>query len=279
MNKKIISNIDKEKFNRDGYLCVKNFLQKSDLQNIKKKINKIFKLHYDTKVLPDKIKWSFDSKNKKIIRSQCNVWKSDKMVAKISLSKKIGLVASKLMNWNGTRLNQDSIIWVVPKTGGVSFHQDNPYQDWHTPGKIITCWIPLEKTTINGATLEYAVGSHKWGKGSRLEKFFDKNYKKVIEKKYKKKIFYKKIILNKGDVVFHHGNIWHGSGKNKTNKHRISLSIHLMSEKSKFHKKNVNPMFNHYKKFNSLEMDENFFPIIYSKQNYKISRFIKSYIK
>ena len=68
--------------------------------------------------------------------------------------------------------------------------------------------------------------------------------------------------LKAGSVVFHHGKIWHGSGFNKTSKDRVSLSIHFMDGKSKFHPKIKSPYFNHYKKFNSLDMDESFFPII-----------------
>lgn len=266
-------------FDEKGFIIIKNLIKKNDLNKIKKKINNIFNLKYDTKIHPDKIKWRNSDKNKKIIRSQCNLWKSDLSIAKIAMSKKIGEVAAGLMQWNGTRLNQDSLIWVLPKTGGVSYHQDNPYQDWHTPGKIITAWAPLDDTSENGATLEYAVGSHKWGNGKRLKSFFSKNHKKIFLSKFKrKKIIFEKIILKKGDVAFHHGDIWHGSGKNNSNKQRISLSLHLMSKDSKFHKSVVNPVFNHYKKFNSLLMDESFFPIIWSKSGQR-SSFIKNYIK
>ena len=85
------------------------------------------------------------------------------------------------MNWNSTRLNQDSIIWVAPKAGCVNFHQDNPYQDWHLPGGVITCWIPLTDTKKNSATLEYLKGSHKNSMSKRLKNFYaKKNYRSSI---------------------------------------------------------------------------------------------------
>ena len=49
------------------------------------------------------------------------------------------------MGWSGIKLGQDSLMWVPPLNGGVSMHQDNPYQDWHTKKQTITCIIALTK--------------------------------------------------------------------------------------------------------------------------------------
>ena len=51
-------------------------------------------------------------------------------------------------------------------------------------------------------------------------------------------------------MVFHHGDMWHGSGFNKTKQDRITLSIHFMNGNSKFHDRIKNPHFNHYKILN-----------------------------
>ena len=163
----------------------------------------------------------------------------------------------------------------------VSFHQDNPYQDWHTPGKIITAWIPITDTGINSGGIEYLPYSHKKKDGKRLDKFFSsKDYRFPLKKKYGKNIIKKIEIIDikAGSIVFHHGDIWHGSGFNETKSDRIALSIHFMNGKSKFHPKIKNPKFNHYKLFDTLKMEESFFPITWSGDN-KVSKFIKSYIR
>ena len=66
-------------------------------------------------------------------------------------------------------------------------------------------------------------------------------------------------------MVFHHGDMWHGSGFNKTKQDRITLSIHFMNGNSKFHNRIKNPHFNHYKILNSSKMDETFFPVTWHK--------------
>ena len=93
------------------------------------------------------------------------------------------------MKWPGTRANQDNIFWVPPGSGTTGFHQDNSYQDWHLPDGIITCWIALSDTLVDGGTLEYVSGSHKWSLNPRIKKFTSpSNYREELDlfvKKYK----------------------------------------------------------------------------------------------
>ncbi len=276
--KKISKNQIKE-FNDNGFLIIKDIIDISKLKKINSIYKKIFNGHYQTEIVPDKVKWKPNRDSLSIPRSLCNVWKSNKNIAQVVCSKTISSIAGQLMNWNSVRLNQDSLIWLVPKAGCVNFHQDNPYQDWHTPGNVITCWIPVTKTNINSGSIEYLVGSNKKKISKRLKNFYSKsNYRSIINKYLKKdesKI--KTMSLDAGSVVFHHGNTWHGSGYNQTSKDRISISIHFMDGKSKFHPKIKSPFFNHYKKFDSLAMEESFFPITWSKKKNKI-RFIDKYL-
>ena len=258
----------KEFFNKNGFVIFENVLNKNDLNKVRKKYKKIFKGHYETGVVPDKIKWVYGRDKNNIPRSVCNAWKSDYDVARVVLSKKIGELVASLQNWTSTRLNQDSLIWVVPGAGSVAFHQDNPYQDWHTPGKVITAWIPLEDTSKEGATLEYLIGSHKNGTTKRLNKFFTNQSYRSISKKLLSnadKFGRHYVVAKKGSVVFHHGDMWHGSGFNKTKHDRITLSIHFMNGNSRFHNRIKNPHFNHYKILNSSKMDETFFPVTWHK--------------
>ena len=173
----MLTAIDIKKFDENGFIEIKKLIDLKDLNKIKKKYKKIFDGKYSTEVVPDKIKWVKGRDANDIPRSLCNVWKSEIDIAKIVLSAKIGEAAAKLSRWKSTKLNQDSLIWVPPKAGTVTFHQDNPYQDWHVPGGVITAWIPIEDTSINGATLEYLIGSHKNKVSRKLKKFLLASFK------------------------------------------------------------------------------------------------------
>jgi ectoine hydroxylase-related dioxygenase (phytanoyl-CoA dioxygenase family) len=266
--KMLITKEQKLFFDTNGFIEIKNVINKNLLKTIKKKYKKIFDGVYETGVVPDKIKWVKGRDPNNIPRSLCNVWKSDNDVKKLVTSKIIGQYAAELSGWKKTKLNQDSLIWVVPKAGVVSFHQDNPYQDWHTPGGVITAWIPLTKTSKNSATLEYLLGSHKNKTSKRLGSFYSiKDYQKIDPKLLKNQENYKRhyVEVDEGTIVFHHGNIWHGSGFNKTSHERISISVHYMNGSSRFSKKIKSPYFNHYKLDKKIIIDNSFFPNIYSK--------------
>ena len=268
-------------FFKNGFLTIDNIVDVKLLRKVEKNYKKIFSGAYSTGVVPDKIKWKQNRDPNNIPRSLCNVWKSNVDVAKIVLLKEISKIAGKLMGWESTRLNQDSLIWVTPGSGCVNYHQDNPYQDWHTPGGVITCWIPLSDTTSDSATLEFLAGSNKLKMSKRLENFYaKKNYRYINKNFFNKRNNFKiePLVLKEGSVSFHHGKTWHGSGFNKTKKDRVALSIHFMNGKSKFHKKIKSPYFNHYKKFDSTTMEESFFPITWSENSYR-SLFIKKYQK
>jgi len=53
---------------------------------------------------------------------------------------------------------------------------------------------------------------------------------------------------------------------------------HCMSSDSHFHPTIPSPMFNHYKRFEDLTMDESFFPILWTIDN-KRSKFLKDYFR
>ena len=159
----------------------------------------------------------------------------------------------------------------MPGAGTVAFHQDNPYQDWHTPGKVITAWIPLENTSKNGATLEYLVGSHKNGSTKRLNKFFTNKDYRFISKKLltsSKKFNRHHIVAKKGSIVFHHGDTWHGSGFNNSKDHRRAIVAHCVPSNAKFHPTNTGgtaKIYKKYKKDESDKLEDIFFPLLWEK--------------
>jgi len=264
----------KKFFEKNGYLLIENLINKNTINKLRKLSNDLFKGEYKTKIAPDKIK---NQKNRKKPQQLCNVWKSNYSFAQLILSKKIAKLATELTGWNGIRLNQDSLFCVPPNTGGVTMHQDEVYQDWHVPGKIFTAWIPLMDVNEKNSAIQYIAGSHKQKDMHKpLKTFFGgKDYKYSLNylKNFKKTSMIT-IKAKTGALVFHHGRMWHGSGLNRSTNNRISISIHFMPSNSKFSEKIINPVFTRYKKFTTNEMDENFFPIVWTKNNLS-SKFIK----
>ena len=101
----------KEFFHKNGFVVFENVLNKNELNKVRKKYKKIFQGHYETGVVPDKIKWIYGRDKNNVPRSVCNAWKSDYDVARVVLSKKIG----KLCNNNRKKINTlvQHIVWKI----------------------------------------------------------------------------------------------------------------------------------------------------------------------
>ena len=270
-----LSQEDIKKFKTDGYLIIENFIDSHFVAKIKARFNPIFKGRFETGIEPDEWNWKEGRDDNDLTRQICNAWKSDKIIKTIVCNPKIGEFCSILMKWSGARIVQDNLLWKNPGARSLGYHQDAAYDDWLIPQTMATCWISLDKTTKDSGTLEYVRGSHKWGLSLPKGKFHGpKDYKKFLKEyanKNNKNIDIKYIEIPAGGAAFHHGLTWHGSGANKSKNDRRAVVSHCIPHKAKFHPTNMGGtarVYKRYKKYDSDQLDENFFPIIWTKQGY-----------
>ena len=260
-----------KKFNDLGFMLFSNMFPKNHIKTLSIETNYLRSQNYETGISPDKVKFQKSNSIDKI-HSQCNVWKSNTTFMKTVISKKLGETAAKLMNWEGVKVNQDTLFTVSPGYGPTTFHQDNPYQDWHTSNGVITAIIALKKVTKDMGSLIFIPESHLWKTnnnrikttfiGSKepsedLDKALIENNISHLKKEY--------IEMEAGDISFHHGNLWHGSGLNNSTEDRITLSIHFMQHNAIFKENINNPWFSRYKLNKTLEMSESFFPLCWKQ--------------
>ena len=212
----------------------------------------------------------------KSTRQICNVWKSDNLIKKIVCNETIGLIASKLMGWKGTRLVQDNILWKPSGGKTLGYHQDASYVDWIVPQTMITCWMSLDKTSQKIGTLEFVTGSHKWELSPPSVNFHSPDdYRKELinfAKINNKELNITYVEVPAGGASFHHGYTWHGSGINKTDLNRRAIVSHCIPSDTKFHSTNIGgtgKIYKRYKKINTNEMDESFFPILWNEEGYQ----------
>ncbi len=264
-----------ESFNQNGFLVINNFIDTDLVEKIKSRFIPIFKGEFETGIVPDEWNWKEGRDSNDLTRQVCNAWKSDSIVKLIVCNPKVGEICSKLMKWSGARIVQDNLLWKNPGAKSLGYHQDAAYDDWLIPQTMATCWIALDKTTKESGTLEYVEGSHKWGLSLPRGKFHaPKDYKKFLNQfaeKNNKSVKIKHVEIPAGSASFHHGLTWHGSGANKSKNERRAVVAHCIPEHTKFHPTNMGGtarIYKKYKKYDSDQLDENFFPIIWSKQGY-----------
>jgi ectoine hydroxylase-related dioxygenase (phytanoyl-CoA dioxygenase family) len=134
--------------------------------------------------------------------------------------------------------------------------------------------MALDDTHPDGGTIEYVTGSHNWPVSSELYAFhapedYHEGLRSAAESLGIAEYEVVKLKVNAGDAVFHHGGTWHGSGSNRTENPRRSVVAHCMNSESRHHPENLSPIYSRYKKQNCLELDENFFPVLWHKNGHR----------
>ncbi len=273
----------KDHFHQQGYVVVEDFNDHERIAQALARFEPLFAGEFETGLEPDEWNWRQGVSPEDHTRQICNGWKSDRAIARLVLDEKVGKACAQLMDWPGARINQDNVIWKPPGAKPLGFHQDDSYQDWIEPTAMVTCWMALDTTSAEGGTIEYVRGSNHWPvEYNKFPFHAPEDYHQGLKfaAVHLGVVDYKidRLEVNPGDVVFHHGRTWHGSGANLTSKPRRSVVAHCMSSESRFHASRVTPIYSRYKKFGSTEMDESYFPIIYAKNQLR-SEFLSAFLE
>ena len=223
--------INTKLFNDNGWVKIRNFSTKSEINEIKKKINQFLRKNYkqysgrDINFLSNKKDWKNINSFHKL--HDCN------FIQKFSKKKKIELLVKNFLNTKEIRLRA-SELFAKPKKYGldVPIHQDNFY--WCIKdAKALTMWIALEKTNKKNGGVFYFDKSHKLGLFKHVP-----SYKKGSSQMIKKNLKLKKLkksypSLNPGDCLIHHSLMVHGSNKNHSSNSRKGITFQFVNFYSK----------------------------------------------
>ena len=269
------------RFRRDGFLVVERLIEPEAAARLASRFEPLFRGQFETGLYPDEWNWREDRDAADLTRQICNAWKSDRAVARAVLHPRIGLWCARLRGWPGARINQDNVLWKPPGARPLAFHQDDSYQQWVVPPEMCTCWIALDATRAAGGTVEYVVGSHRWGLAPPAARFHaPEDYALEMRDAAARAGAIPDVVcieVPAGGGVFHHGRTFHGSDTNRSDRHRRALVSHCMSSGARFHATNVGYVYGRYKRAGSTEMDESFFPVLWTEDGYR-SAFLEEYL-
>ncbi len=256
-----------EQFDRDGFVIVDGLIDDDAVARLRERFEPLFAGQYVTGIKPDEVNWLAGRDPEDRTRQICNGWKADPVIAAQVLSAQSGKLATELMGWNGVRLGQDNCIWKPPGTKSLGMHQDGSYLDYLVPPEMITCWITLDDTSAEAGTITYAAGSHRWPRSpeNRGEFHAPADWLAPAERGVPDgdELRLVPIEVKAGSAVFHHDLTFHGSGPNTGDVHRRSVISHFIRADATFHPTNTDPNYSRYRKVDTLELDESFFPIVW----------------
>ena len=219
-----------KKFTKDGFVVIKNLVDKQTISNILSEIPEIQK-----KVLKKNQKFSHKTKSGKFnsIHNINSFHRSGKVYA-LSKNKIILKLAKNFLNDLPQLRNIEFFLKPSKNQMMTPFHQDNFFWNLEDANGI-NIWIACSKASKKNGGICYLKESHKLGVLKHQISFI-KGTSQMIPEMIIKKLRFKKIFpnLETGDAIIHNSEVIHGSYKNNSNTDRIGLVISYKGKNSKY---------------------------------------------
>lgn len=266
-----------QQFQEQGFLVLEQFLAPELVDRVAARLDPLFATQLETGIYPDEWHGRPGLNQPNATRQMSGLWRCDRTVASLSLSAEIARLNATLMGWSGSRLATDSC-WIKPPTApAVLFHRNNTAVSTIAPATLVTCWMALTDTTATMGSLEVAPASHRWP--SRDEFRFlhapSEDYRLPLWQAAQTAGIeapeIQPIALPAGGCVFLHGDLWHGSGPNRSDRTRRSMAVSTLPAQAQFQPPGVGVgyIFSRYRRIGDLAMDESFFPILWTATGYR----------
>ena len=157
-----------------------------------------------------------------------NLWCENELIKELVFSKRLGQIASELMQVNGVRLYHDQALFKEAGGGITPWHADQYY--WPlSSDKTVTAWIPLQATPLEMGPLEFSAGSHAIVEGREIE--IGDESEEIIQKTLRVTDFEHVVeAFDIGEISFHSGWIFHRAGANVTNQMRKVMTVIYMDK-------------------------------------------------
>jgi phytanoyl-CoA hydroxylase len=213
-------------FDVNGYLVLKNLIEPERLESLREAVLRVIKGVDDGL----RSRTVVTRKNGLLTMQLQQLHLANPLIGDFIFHPKLGAVASALMkDTPEVRLWHDQVVYKPPRVGGqVAFHQDYFYWQHLSAPDMVSAWCALSKSDEKSGCMFVVPGSHRWGlvknryrhEDAELEYIFDSCADHHPEKVA--------IVLEPGDVSFHHALTIHGSYQNESDQHRLGFVLHYL---------------------------------------------------
>lgn len=157
-----------------------------------------------------------------------NLWRQSDLIRQFVFGKRLGRIATELMDVEGVRIYHDQALYKESNGGFTPWHADQFY--WPlTSAKCVTVWIPLQPTPLEMGPLAFGAKSQLLSEGRDLE--IGDHSEKYIQKMLDDAgIVQHESAFDLGEVSFHSGWTFHRAGANTTERCREVMTIIYMDK-------------------------------------------------
>jgi len=109
----------------------------------------------------------------------------------------------------------------------INFHQDGTYaKDNLDKANIFSCWVPLCDMSPENGTMRYIARSHRVGPGKDDIAYTEIGQHNELFEGLD--CFEEYVSIPRGYLSVHHGDLYHGSGGNLSDKPRVAVVLHII---------------------------------------------------
>jgi len=151
----------------------------------------------------------------------------------------LGAIAARLCGARAVRLWHDQLLYKPPCGGSavsnVGWHTDRGYWKSCTSCEMLTAWVPFHRIDESLGPMYVIDGSHRFPDNTEHLDFFEPDLEKLEAQFVTGGMPVRKVpmLLDRGQVSFHHCLTIHGSGPNVAAVPRRSIAIHLQPEENR----------------------------------------------
>jgi phytanoyl-CoA hydroxylase len=236
-----------ERYRRDGFLVIENFLTPVELAEWRSAVEQAIQERDGIKIPGTEIKTGNDDGINKdtdyyanVFDQLINLWQTNERVRKLMKSAELGRVAAQLSGATGIRIWHDQALFKRPWANPTALHLDVPYWSFSVPNAI-SLWVALDDATPANGCLYFLPGTHK--KTDYRDIGITRNMKAIFEV-YPELAGVEAVAvpMKAGSASFHNGLCIHGAGPNLTPRPRRAMTCAYMPEGATFNgQKNVLP--------------------------------------
>lgn len=214
-----------ERFQADGYVSTDGFFETDELDSFGSAIDRAVERRTagDSRSLSDKT--SYEQSFVQCMR----LWETDRDVAPLTFHPKLAEAAAELLGVERVRIWQDQALYKEPGGRITDPHQDATF--WPIgSAPLVSAWIPLDGSTLEGGAVGYVPGSHKLGPLKTVNLLETSDAYDILSDPAlgktttgTNKLTY--VEAEKGTVVWHHGMTVHGALENRSSITRRAFTV------------------------------------------------------
>ena len=205
-------------YRKNGYIKLKDVLSEGVLEFYGREItNKVIELNTQDTPMEERTTYN------QAFLQVTNIWRESEIVKEFVFGKRLGHIASDLMETDGARLYHDQALYKEAGGGFTPWHADQFY--WPLASdKSITVWVPLQEIPLEMGPVAFSPGSHKL-RGGRDMEISDESEEKIQRLLDEQGFGCDHSRYDLGEVSFHAGWTYHRAHPNKTDRARQVMTI------------------------------------------------------